>query len=215
MRRADDPRATAPDLLRRALAALPPWARASGWVAMRADAGYFAGPRRPRRAHRLRYRRQANRAAVAAAGRHRRRRRARRDRDGTRPGRGHAGLPGLVAGEHPADPPRPPPDPAAPARTLSATRGAGPAAGTAPSPPDLHTKIIYGCRDQLTTLFAESVRASRWRDRIHRVMRCCLLVRWGDATPAFPVTVKSSGQNRTWKGASRAGTTWGAGLEAA
>jgi hypothetical protein len=40
----DDPRATAPDLLRRALASLPPAARASGRVAMRADAGYFAGP---------------------------------------------------------------------------------------------------------------------------------------------------------------------------
>ena len=39
----DDPRATAPDLLRRALAALPARARASGRVAMRADAGYFAG----------------------------------------------------------------------------------------------------------------------------------------------------------------------------
>jgi hypothetical protein len=39
----DDPRATAPDLLRRALAGLPPRARASGRVAMRADAGYFAG----------------------------------------------------------------------------------------------------------------------------------------------------------------------------
>jgi Transposase DDE domain group 1 len=39
----DDPRATAPGLLRRALAALPPQARASGRVAMRADAGYFAG----------------------------------------------------------------------------------------------------------------------------------------------------------------------------
>jgi Transposase DDE domain group 1 len=39
----DDPRATAPDLLRRALAALPEQARASGRVAMRADAGYFAG----------------------------------------------------------------------------------------------------------------------------------------------------------------------------
>jgi hypothetical protein len=38
----DDPRATAPDLLRRALAALPAWARA-GRVALRADAGYFAG----------------------------------------------------------------------------------------------------------------------------------------------------------------------------
>ena len=40
----DDPRATAPDLLRRALACLPERARASGRVAMRADAGYFAGP---------------------------------------------------------------------------------------------------------------------------------------------------------------------------
>jgi hypothetical protein len=39
----DDPRATAPDLLRRALAALPAAARAGGRVAMRADAGYFAG----------------------------------------------------------------------------------------------------------------------------------------------------------------------------
>jgi len=38
----DDPRATAPDLLRRALAALPERARA-GRVALRADAGYFAG----------------------------------------------------------------------------------------------------------------------------------------------------------------------------
>ena len=39
----DDPRATAPDLLRRALGCLPPRARASGRVALRADAGYFAG----------------------------------------------------------------------------------------------------------------------------------------------------------------------------
>lgn len=39
----DDPRATAPGLLRRALAALPAAARAPGRVAMRADAGYFAG----------------------------------------------------------------------------------------------------------------------------------------------------------------------------
>jgi hypothetical protein len=39
----DDPRATAPDLLRRALAALPAAARTSGRVALRADAGYFAG----------------------------------------------------------------------------------------------------------------------------------------------------------------------------
>ena len=39
----DDPRATAPGLLRRALASLPGAAREPGRVAMRADAGYFAG----------------------------------------------------------------------------------------------------------------------------------------------------------------------------
>lgn len=39
----DDPRAAAPGLLRRALAGLPQWARECGQVAMRADAGYFAG----------------------------------------------------------------------------------------------------------------------------------------------------------------------------
>ena len=39
----DDPRATAPGLLRRALAALPAAARASGRVGLRAEAGYFAG----------------------------------------------------------------------------------------------------------------------------------------------------------------------------
>ena len=39
----DDPRATAPGLLRRALGCLPPRARASEKVALRADAGYFAG----------------------------------------------------------------------------------------------------------------------------------------------------------------------------
>jgi Transposase DDE domain group 1 len=39
----DDPRATAPDLLRRALGCLPAAARTSGRVALRADAGYFAG----------------------------------------------------------------------------------------------------------------------------------------------------------------------------
>ena len=38
----DDPRSTAPGLLRRALAALPERARA-GRVTLRADAGYFAG----------------------------------------------------------------------------------------------------------------------------------------------------------------------------
>ena len=39
----DDPRASAPCLLRRALASLPEQARRSGRVALRADAGYFAG----------------------------------------------------------------------------------------------------------------------------------------------------------------------------
>ena len=39
----DDPRATAAGLLRRALACLPQRARDSGRVALRADAGYFAG----------------------------------------------------------------------------------------------------------------------------------------------------------------------------
>jgi len=39
----DDPRATAAGLLRRALACLPGAARAGGRVALRADAGYFAG----------------------------------------------------------------------------------------------------------------------------------------------------------------------------
>ena len=39
----DDPRAGAPDLLRRALGALPERARAGGRVAARVDAGYFAG----------------------------------------------------------------------------------------------------------------------------------------------------------------------------
>jgi len=39
----DDARATAADLLRRALEALPARARAGGRVAVRADAGYFAG----------------------------------------------------------------------------------------------------------------------------------------------------------------------------
>jgi hypothetical protein len=39
----DDPRATAPGLLRRSLSGLPPRARAPGRVAMRAGTGYFAG----------------------------------------------------------------------------------------------------------------------------------------------------------------------------
>ena len=86
----DDPRATAPDLLRRALAACPrrPGLRAGGDARRRRVLRRAAGPRRPRRAHRLRDRRQADRAAVAAAGRHRRGRLARRHRDGQCPGRG-------------------------------------------------------------------------------------------------------------------------------
>ena len=85
----DDPRATAPDLLRRALAALPAAARAGpgGDARRRGVLRRAAGPRRPRRAHRLRDRRQADRAAVAAAGRDRRRRLARRDRHGQCAGR--------------------------------------------------------------------------------------------------------------------------------
>ena len=39
---ADDARATAPDLLRRALASLPERARRSGREALRGDTGYFA-----------------------------------------------------------------------------------------------------------------------------------------------------------------------------
>jgi hypothetical protein len=39
----DDPRPGAPDLLRRALAALPAAVRAAAQIALRADAGYFAG----------------------------------------------------------------------------------------------------------------------------------------------------------------------------
>jgi hypothetical protein len=76
----DDPRASAPDLLRRALAALPERVRAGGPGGSAGGRGLFrrAGcPRRARRAHLLRDRRQADRAAVAAAGRHRRRRLAR------------------------------------------------------------------------------------------------------------------------------------------
>jgi len=78
----DDPRATAPGLLRRALAALPERARARGRVALRADAGYFAGALARAgedEQHRVRDRRQEDRPAVAAAGRHPRGQLARRD----------------------------------------------------------------------------------------------------------------------------------------
>ena len=84
----DDPRVTAPDLLRRALPPCP-GSPGLGRVAMRADAGYFAGswPAPPTPRHQLRDRRQTDRPAVAAAGRDRRERLARRDRHGRRPGR--------------------------------------------------------------------------------------------------------------------------------
>ena len=83
----DDPRATAPGLLRRAgRAARGGAAPGPGGAARRRRVlRRAAGPRRPRRAHRLGDRRQADRPAVAAAGRHRRRPLARRDRDGQCP----------------------------------------------------------------------------------------------------------------------------------
>ena len=66
-----------------------PRRRGPGRVAMRADAGYFAGgwPAPPTTRTSLRDRRQADRAAVAAAGRDRRGGLARCDRDGQCPGR--------------------------------------------------------------------------------------------------------------------------------
>ena len=71
----DDPRATAPDLLRRALAALPATGAGfgpGGDARRRRLLRRAVRPRRPRRAHRVRDRRQADRAAVAAASRDRR-----------------------------------------------------------------------------------------------------------------------------------------------
>ena len=72
----DDPRATAPDLLRRACPGQPAGAGTGfgpGGAARRCRVLRRAtGPRRPQRAHRLRHRRQADRPAVAAAGRYRR-----------------------------------------------------------------------------------------------------------------------------------------------
>ena len=64
----EDPRRDAPELLHRALAALPGAARA-GRIRLRADAGVglrrTAGPRRPVHRHRVRHRRPPDRAAVA------------------------------------------------------------------------------------------------------------------------------------------------------
>ena len=85
----DDPRATAPDLLRRALACLPAAARA-GRVAMRADAGYFAG-QLARAAHDAQISFAIGAKRIAPLWRlrqHRRGRLARRDRDGQCPGDG-------------------------------------------------------------------------------------------------------------------------------
>ena len=86
----DDPRATAPGLLRRALGCLPAAARA-GRVALRADAGYFAG-QLARAAHdeRIAFAIGAKRIAplwrlLAGIAEERL---ARRDRDGQCPGRG-------------------------------------------------------------------------------------------------------------------------------
>jgi len=73
-----DPRAGWPGLLRRALASLPAAARACGRVAMRADAGYFAGAL-ARAAHdehiAFAIGAKADRAAAAAPGRDQPRRR--------------------------------------------------------------------------------------------------------------------------------------------
>ena len=105
----DDPRATAPDLLRRALAALPQRARASERVALRADAGYFAGALAAPPTRRA----SASRSAPSGSRRcggcwPRRGRLARCHRHGRRPDRRRRVLPGLVAGEYPAaDPPGP------------------------------------------------------------------------------------------------------------
>ncbi len=99
----DDPRATAPDLLRGALASLPQRARDGGRVALRADAGYFAGAlaRVAHEAH-IGFAIGAKRiaplwrllAGIALL--------ARCDRDGGRAGRGRGVLPGLVACGRPA-----------------------------------------------------------------------------------------------------------------
>ena len=86
----DDPRATAPDLMRRALACLPAAARTSGRVAVRADAGYFAGQlaRVAHDAH-IGFAIGAKRVAPLwrLLARHCRGRLARRNRDGQCPGR--------------------------------------------------------------------------------------------------------------------------------
>jgi hypothetical protein len=67
----DDPRATAPDLLRRALATLTVAAWALGRVALRADAGYFAGAL-ARAAHGAKIAFAIGAKRMAAAGRGRR-----------------------------------------------------------------------------------------------------------------------------------------------
>ena len=99
----DDPRATAPGLLRRALACLPAAARA-GRVALRAGAGYFAGQLAAPRTTRT----SASRSAPGGSRRCGGCWPASPTRTGmtrsrwTMPGRGRAVLPGLVAGQHPA-----------------------------------------------------------------------------------------------------------------
>ena len=107
----DDPRPHAPELLRRALAALPAPARA-GRIRLRADAGYFAGElARAALFAEVEFAIGAapDRAAVADPRRGRRDRLDRRDRHDRRAGRGRRVLPGLVAGGDPAaDPPGPP-----------------------------------------------------------------------------------------------------------
>ena len=146
-----DPRSHVVSLLNRALAALPQAVRdgaaaAGRKIALRADAGYFAGswPGRRQGGHGVRDRRQADPQYVEGAGLDIRRRLAGRRRHGRRAGRG---LPvpagGLAAGHGAADPPgRLDPD------QVSATPGRGAAAPCTPSSgpcrsPNWSRPVIY------------------------------------------------------------------------
>ena len=167
----DDPRATAPDLLRRALAALPAAARASGRVAVRADAGYFAG-QLARAAHdaKISFAIGAKRiaplwrllAGIAGDDWHDAVRHARR------PGRGRGVLPGLVAGEYPAADPPGPAGPRAGLRRPAVPAPPDPAPGPAgPADPELAQQpAIYAYSFIMTNLDVSSpdkaIAAEHW-----------------------------------------------------
>ena len=147
----DDPRATAPDLLRRALAACPRRPGPGGWrcaPTRGTSPGSWPAPPTTRTS---RFAIGAKRIAplwrlLAGIAE---RRLARRDRDGQCPGRGRGVLPGLVAGGHPAaDPPggagpgpglRRPQVTAPPDAAPGPARPAVPRAGAA-SPPSTPTR---------------------------------------------------------------------------